>query len=165
MTKFSKVAYCLILMDFSCDQAALRTPLPVGPSIRPSVSPSVTPFWQCSCHRITLKFSGVITIDRRDVHEKGQGQRPEVKVTEAMDPLSRFRTVTLVWIQLYMAMQWCTKLDVASKRCPIVFQGHPSNFKVTRDQKLPILTQIGRFRTVDWVWINRWLWNHAQSLK
>ena len=31
-----------------------------------------------------------------------------------------------------MAPKWCTKLEVALKRCPIVFLGHPSNFKVTR---------------------------------
>ena len=30
-----------------------------------------------------------------------------------------------------MATKWCAKLEVALKRCPIVFQGHPSNFKVT----------------------------------
>ena len=32
-----------------------------------------------------------------------------------------------------MAMKCCTKLETAKERCPIVFQGHPSNFKVTRD--------------------------------
>ena len=47
-----------------------------------------------------------------------------------------------------MGTKWCTKLEVALKRCPIVFQGHPSNFKVTRDKTSPILTQIGRFRTI-----------------
>ena len=47
-----------------------------------------------------------------------------------------------------MAMNCCTKLETAKKRCPIVFQGHPSNFKVTRDKTSPILTQIGRFRTI-----------------
>ena len=47
-----------------------------------------------------------------------------------------------------MAMKCCTKLETAKKRCPIVFQGHPSNFKVTRDKISPILTQIGRFRTI-----------------
>ena len=31
-----------------------------------------------------------------------------------------------------MATKWCTKLGVALKRCPIVFQGHTSNCKVTR---------------------------------
>ena len=47
-----------------------------------------------------------------------------------------------------MAMKCCTKLETAKERCPVVFQGHPSNFKVTRDKTSPILTQIGRFRTI-----------------
>ena len=47
-----------------------------------------------------------------------------------------------------MAMKCCTKLETAKERCLIVFQGHPSNFKVTRYKTSPILTQIGRFRTI-----------------
>ena len=47
-----------------------------------------------------------------------------------------------------MAMKCCTKLETAKERCPVVFQGHPSNFKVTRDKTSSILTQIGRFRTI-----------------
>ena len=47
-----------------------------------------------------------------------------------------------------MAMKCCTKLETAKERCPIVFQGHPSNFKVTRYKTSPILTQIGRFLTI-----------------
>ena len=47
-----------------------------------------------------------------------------------------------------MAMKCCTKLETAKERCAIVFQGHPSNFKVTRYKASPILTQIGRFRTI-----------------
>ena len=47
-----------------------------------------------------------------------------------------------------MAMKCCTKLETAKERCPVVFQGHPSNFKVTRHKTSPILTQIGRFRTI-----------------
>ena len=47
-----------------------------------------------------------------------------------------------------MAMKCCTKLATAKERCPIVFQGHPSNFKVTRYKTSAILTQIGRFRTI-----------------
>ena len=47
-----------------------------------------------------------------------------------------------------MAMKCCTKLETAKERCPIVFQGHPSNFKITRYKASPILTQIGRFRTI-----------------
>ena len=47
-----------------------------------------------------------------------------------------------------MAMKCCTKLQTAKEKCPIVFQGHPSNFKVTRYKTSPIFTQIGRFRTI-----------------
>ena len=68
-------------------------------------------------------------------------------------------------LESLMATKWCTKLEVALKRCPIVFQGHPSNFKVTRLWKWLNLTQIGRFRTVIQVWNHRWLRNDAQSLK
>ena len=44
-------------------------------------------------------------------------------------------------------MKRCTKLEVGQESCPIVFQGHPSNFKGTCDKKSSILTQIGRFQT------------------
>ena len=47
-----------------------------------------------------------------------------------------------------MAMKCCTKLETAKERCPIVFQGHPSNFKFTRYKTSPILTLIGRFRII-----------------
>ena len=40
-----------------------------------------------------------------------------------------------------MATKWCTKLEVAEKRCPIVFQGHTSNLKVTRLKQSLIFTQ------------------------
>ena len=63
-----------------------------------------------------------------------------------------------------MALKWWTKFNVVQKRCPIVFQGHLSNCKVTRDKKSLILTRIERFRTVTPVWIRRWIWNYAQSL-
>ena len=52
---------------------------------------------------------------------------------------------SLNWL---MAMKCCTKLETAKERCPIVLQGHPSNFKITQDKTSPILTQIGRFRTI-----------------
>ena len=81
-----------------------------------------------------------------------------------------------------MAMKCCTKLETAKERCPIVFQGHPSNFKVTRDKTSPILTQIGRFRTIGrsqlsnpsdlpclhinsyWCWSMRWLTLTSSSI-
>ena len=72
----------------------------VCPSVCLSVCPSVTPFSPCSHHRIIMKFSGVITMVRSDVHAKGQGQRSKVKVTEVNTQLSRFRTLTPVWIHI-----------------------------------------------------------------
>ena len=90
---------------FSCDQAALwmvfSVRLSVCPSVRLSVCPSVTPFWLCSHYRIIMKFSGVITRDQGKVHDKGQGQRSKVKVTEVTTQLNRFRTVTPVWIHIW----------------------------------------------------------------
>ena len=67
----------------------------------PSVRPSVTPFWLCPHHRIIMKFSGVITSDKSDIHAKGQGQRSKVKVTEVTTQLNRFQTVTPVWIHIW----------------------------------------------------------------
>ena len=63
-----------------------------------------------------------------------------------------------------MAMKWYIKLEAAQQRCPIVLQGHLSNSKVTRDNKLPISTRIERFRTVTPDWIHPWRWNDTHSL-
>ena len=72
-----------------------------SPSVCLSVRLSVTPFWLCSHHPIIMKFSGVITSDKSDVHAKGQGQRSKVKVREVTTQLHRFRTVTPVWIHIW----------------------------------------------------------------
>ena len=90
-----------ICLVFSCDQAALWMVFSVCLSVRLSVCLSVTPFWLCSHLRIIMKFSGVITNDKSDVHAKGQGQRSKVKVTEVNTQLNRFRTVTPVWIHIW----------------------------------------------------------------
>ena len=72
-----------------------------SPSVCLSVRPSVTPFSPCFHHRIIMKFLGVITNDKSDVHAKGQGQRSKVKVTEVNTQLNSFRTVTPVWIHIW----------------------------------------------------------------
>ena len=94
---------------------------------------------------------------------KSQFQKSKVKVTEVKTLFSRFQTVTPVWIDIW---PWNAAQSLKYRRsCPIIFQGHPSKFKVTRRKKLPILTRTGRFQTVTPVWIHWWLWNDAQSLK
>ena len=114
-----------------------------------------------------MKFSVVITIDKSDVHAKGRGQRSKVKVTEVKTNFVLIRAFPDCNFSLnsHMATKWGKKLAVTKKWCPIVFQGHLSNFKVKQDEKSPILTQIGHFRTVTPVWFHRWLWNDTQSLK
>ena len=59
----------------------------------PSVRLSVTPFWLCSHHRIIMKVSGVITIDRK-ANVRG-------KKSSILTQIGRFRTATPVWIQIW----------------------------------------------------------------
>ena len=94
-----------------------------------SVSLSVTPFSPCSHHRIIMKFTGVITMVKSDVHAKGQGQRSKVKVTEVNTQLSRFRTLTPVWIHIWQwshAHSWKQHRRGAYcfSRSSVKFQGH-----------------------------------------
>ena len=67
---------------FSCEQAALRTLLSVRPSVCLSVCLSVTPFSQRFSHCFIMKFPGVITTDKNDVHAKSQSHMSKVKVTD-----------------------------------------------------------------------------------
>ena len=91
----------------NCDQATLRKVS--------SVRPSITSFAQCSCLCIIMTFSGVITIDKGDVHSKGQYQRSKVKVTEIKTNFAP------IWVfsdpnsslNSQMTAKSCTKLDVA----------------------------------------------------
>ena len=100
--KWSVQNHFNFLLTFKLRPSSYMT-VSVRPSVRPSVCPSVTPFSPCSHHCIIMKFSGVITMVRSDVHAKGQGQRSKVKVTEVNTQLSCFRTLTPVWIHIW---QW-----------------------------------------------------------
>ena len=79
--------FVLSLTVFSCDQAALTTPLSACLSV------CLLAGWLSVCLSVT-PFSGVIPNGRSDVHAKGQGHRSKVRVTEVITQLSRFRTVT-----------------------------------------------------------------------
>ena len=114
---------------FSWDQAALRTLISVRPTVCLPVCLSVTPFLQCSCHCIIMAFSGVITIDKSDVHAKGQGQRSKFKVTEFKTQVSYFQTIIYVWIYIW---QWNDSQSFMGhrrgahcfSRSSVNFQGH-----------------------------------------
>ena len=135
-------------------------------SVCPSVSPSVC---LSVCHTFLIMFPSSYyheiyyqwhkwrpcEMSRSDVKVQGhRGQHPTLPLPDRNSSLNS-----------RIMVKWCTILDVALKMCPIVFQGHLSNFKVTRLKKSAILTQIGCFRNLSPVWIHWWLWNDAQSLK
>ena len=75
---------------------------------------------------------------------KFQGNMGQKKST--LTQIGRFRTVTLVRIHWWL-WNHAQSLKQHRRGCPIVFQCPTSNFKVTRDNKSPILTRIERFRT------------------
>ena len=60
--------------------------------------------------------------------------------------IERFRAITPVWIHSWLLNKWHTRLGVAQKRCPMVFQGHPANFKVTRAEKSIVWLRFECFR-------------------
>ena len=135
---------------------------------RPSVCPSrlsvhhtfltMFPLWLC----IIMKFSGVITSDRRDIHAKVQGQRLKIKVTEGTTQFYRFRTVTPVWLHIWW---WndAYSLIMLRRGALLFFKVIHQISRSHRTRKLPILTRIERFRTVTPV-IHRGVWDYAQSL-
>ena len=127
--------------------AATRAALWMVHSVCLSVSLSITPFWLCSHHCITMKFSEVITNDWNDVHAKGQGHRSKVKVTEVITPLSRFRTVTPVWIHIWW-WQDARSLMVLRRGALLFFKVNRQISRSHGTKKSQILTQIERFRTV-----------------
>ena len=67
----------------------LRPSSSMNGSVHPSVCPSQ--LFRCLCHRIIMKFSEVIIIDKSDVHAKSQGQRSKGKVKELK------RTFNQIW--------------------------------------------------------------------
>ena len=86
----------------SCNQAALWMVQSVRPSVSPSVRLSIChTFFTMFPSSYRMKFSGVITNDRSDVHGKDQGQTSKVKVTEVKTKFSRFLTLTPVWIHIW----------------------------------------------------------------
>ena len=120
-----------------------------GLSVFPSVCLSVTPISLRSHHRIIIKFSGVITIDRSDVHVMGQSQRSKVKITEFKTQFNCFRAVAPVWVHIWWR-NYAQSLMWHRRYIPLFFK---------------VFRQIWRFRDVSPFWIDRWLWNEAQNLK
>ena len=76
-----------------------------------------------------MKFSGVITNDRTNVHAKGQGQKSKVKVTEVTTQLNRFRTVlqfefTYDDEMRHIALYCLGEVPYCFSKSSVKFQGH-----------------------------------------
>ena len=136
---------------FSCDQAALWVFMSVRLSICLSICPSgcLSYLFHCASSVIALlwDFQELLPLKKSDVHSKGQGQRSRSQRAKQFFPqCGRFWTVTPVWMNRWLrnyaqSLKWC-------RRGAIFFQGHLSNFKVTRAEKSTILIRIAHFRTV-----------------
>ena len=113
---------------FSCDQAALWMVQSVRLSVRPFVRHTFLTMFPSSYHHEIFwsyyQWQKWRACKRPRSEVKGQGHRGQHPTWPFPDRNSSFNS--------HMMMKLCTELDVAYKRCPIVFQGHPSNFKVTR---------------------------------
>ena len=103
-----------------------------------SVCLPATPFSLCSHHRIIMKFPRVIANDRSEVQAKSHGQRSRSEKSKPNLAVSGNSS-----LNSHMAMKWCTKLDVALGDMHYCFQGHPSNFTVTRSKIRPFWPKVG----------------------
>ena len=95
---------------FSCDQAVLWMVSFVCLSIRLSICPSVIPFSLCSSYCIIMKFSEIVTIDKGDVHAKGQDQRSKVKVINVQNHTRLLNFLLDNSLPLhFVSFLWCHK--------------------------------------------------------
>ena len=112
-------------------------------SVRLSICPSVCPshlfhyvpiIISSWIFQELLPWKKVMPMQKAKVRtQRSRSQRSKIK-------LSGFRTYSL---NSHMAMKSGTQLEVESKRCPIVFPGHLSNFEVTGGKSCRFSPDIG----------------------
>ena len=94
---------------------------------------------------------------------KFQGHTAKKK-SSILTKIGRFRTLTPVWIHWWL-WNYAQSLKQHRRGALLFFEVIRQITRSHGTKKLPILTQIERFRTVTPIWIHQWLWNVAQSLK
>ena len=116
----------------------------VCPFVCPSVCNTFSIMLPSSYHHEIFRSD---SINRNDVHAKGQGQRSKVKVTEVKTQRCSLRTITPVWIQVW---QWNDVHCLIWHRegvllfLKVILQTSRSH----GTKKSPIVTRMWRFRTV-----------------
>ena len=78
--------------------------------------------------------------------------------------IGRFGTVTPVLFHWWLCND-ARSFEVAERRCHIIFQGHMSNCKVMRGEKLTISRRFERLRLVILIQMIWWLVNETHSVK
>ena len=119
---------------FNCDQAALWMVQSVCPSVRLSVRDTFLTMFPSSYHHEIFK-----SCYQWQKWCPCKRSRSKVKVTEVITQLSRFRTVTLVWIHIWYEMMhkaWCCLGEVpySLSRSSVKFQGHTAKKIVQFDR-------------------------------
>ena len=108
-----------------------------------------------------MKFSGVITIAKSNVHAKRYiiGQRSRSHIWPKS---GHFWTITLVWIHggLWNATQSFQRHSRDTRLClKVILQISRSH----RLKKLPIWPRFDSFQTIFQIWNHWWQWNATQS--
>ena len=127
----------------------------------PSILPSVTHFSLCSHPCIIMKFSGVITNDRSDVHARGQGQRSKIKVTEVKtfpDCNSSLNSPSC-YEMMHKAWSSVEEVPCCFTVSSVKFQGHTAKTKIDN------IDPNWAFPDCNSSLNSQRLWNDAQSLQ
>ena len=103
-----------------------------------TVTPWNSPMALNYCTKLEVAKKGVLLFLRSSI--KFQGHTGQ-KIAD-FDPKWGFPDCNSSLISL-MHLKWCTMLDEVRNRCPIDFQGHPSNFKVTWDKNRLYWPELG----------------------
>ena len=103
-TEVTKFGICFL--EFSpLFLAITKQPYESFSPVRLSIRLSVAHFSKCSHHHVIMKFPGVITIDKCDVHAKVKvrGQRSRSQTSKQISPqFGSFWTVTPLWIHRWL---------------------------------------------------------------
>ena len=126
--------------------------------------------WVCSYYETSVCLSHFLTMFLWSYHPEllpltDVMSMQKVSVTEVKTQLSRLWTVTpflinICWWDDAQSLMLLGRCALLFLRSSIKFEGQ----SYRGQNKMLILTQIGRFQTVSPVWIHPWFWNDAQSL-
>ena len=125
-------------------EATTAAPRAKGPAAHPKIG---HPWMKFTSAR--SRNGQTVTLPRHRAPERqSRRQAPLHKSISQVKSYTSDHTKTMYSVWRFPLRHTPLAWEPPKERCHIVFQGHPSNFKVTRDKTSPILTQIGRLRFI-----------------